>query len=155
MKPYFIAGAIACAMATSAAGATLNATAVNTDQSVGDFSVVFTDTNGNGLLDFNEITDVPSVPVPGGGAFANPTTVTGLVAIPDITNISVAGGVLGPVQLTSWTFNTGLGQIFSPTSDWTYSITGLTKTPEVPLPASVMLLLAGLGGLGVIRKRAK
>ena len=155
MKPYFISGAIACVMAASDAGATLNATAANTDRPIGDFAVVFTDTNGNGLLGFSEITDVPSVPVPSGYAFANPTTVTGLVAIPEIANISVAGGVLGPVLLTSWIFDTGLGQTFRPTSDWTYSITGLVQTPAVPLPASMALLLAGLGGLGIIRKRAK
>lgn len=130
--------------------ATLTATTTGGN---GSFTISYMDTNSNGLFDLSEMTK-----------FSGFTDVFGaqdivLLAVPKIKGISKKGAVAGATldNAKFWNFETaGNVDLKWDTSaskkNWTYSI----NPSQVPLPASLPLMLAGLGGLAMIaRKRLK
>lgn len=129
----------------TATAATLVATEVDTTDSLNEnFTITFTDTNNNRLFDIGELESF--------SGFINqyPT----LLGVPAIAGISVAGELAGVLQPApgSWTFGSPSGQFASTPNFWTYEIKGLAA---IPVPATLPLLLAGLGGLALLRRRAR
>ena len=152
MKTLIIAAAVALAVSGTAPvmAATLTATTTGGN---GSFKITYNDTNGNGLFDLRELihfsgfTDV----------FGAHDTV--ILSVPRIEDIAHFGTVKGATldNRRWWNFETA-GNVdmnwdtSAGTKNWTYSI----NPSQVPLPASLPLLLAGLAGLGLIaRNRSK
>ncbi|MEM6825192.1 MAG: VPLPA-CTERM sorting domain-containing protein [Pseudomonadota bacterium] len=157
------------ASASAISTATLKATGSNlggVDTFLGlDFSIEFDDANGNGLLEASEVTSFSGVIAP----FGDIGVLDVLVSIPNIPGTAVSGAL---VQLPSgfvpgsftdngrrWQFfgddRTGTSSwMQSHASDWTYEITGLpdSSPAPVPLPATLPLILAGLGALRLARR---
>ena len=61
MRILMILGVLIASISTSSAAATLTASPVSSGQDIDLFTVEFADSNGNGLLDFKEITGFPPV----------------------------------------------------------------------------------------------
>jgi hypothetical protein len=120
-----------------------------------DFRITFTDRNGNGLVDFAEITAFSGVGQIESDQFA--ATQGLLLALPQIDGFS-AGGALPGIDMTwnLWTFS-GTGptvpETFGPVGGWTYAIAttpgpSIRPPTPVPLPSAALLLTAALAGLG-------
>jgi hypothetical protein len=152
MKTLALAAALVVAGATAAPAATLTATATGANGNNPSFTIEFEDVNGNGLFDIDELTSFS-------GFTLGPSTVARVLAVPEIGGIAVAGlrpgARVGDIS-GLWYFdanpvdnqwNVGIRP-----NSWTYEITGLTP---VPVPAALPLLLAGLGGLALLRRRAR
>lgn len=158
-----LAAAAAFSMAsTSTSAATV--TAVSTSPGATDFTITFTDDNANNLLDIDEITGFSGISLLSGG---NPV-VTGdiVLSIDTVAGISVggivpgatiaplnnpwafadSGGPLGPLQATI--------AITSSVHNYSIDLDDTGATP-VPLPAGLPLLLAGVGGLGLMAQRKR
>lgn len=95
----------------------------------------------------------------------NVTPVVGLAIADDMGSLLVfesatAGGTIDlfanlPGGLGAGKYNVGLFFVGSQIGDQDWSIQArLVETPAVPLPAGLPLLLAGLGGLAILRRRA-
>lgn len=151
MRLSFMLAAFCAGIAAQTSAATLFATAVNSDQSIGSFTIDFSDANANRLLEFSEVTTFSGAVTL--GIRAGDPPVTRLVKIPTIDGISLAGGVVSG-STDSWTFadRDGTFSTFLTRDAWTYEITGL-DAPAVPLPASVLLFLIALGSFGALRLR--
>ncbi|GAB4541191.1 MAG: hypothetical protein Tsb0019_41000 [Roseibium sp.] len=116
------------------------------------FTVGFTDLNNDGLLDETEVDTFSGITF---NSFATDTGITDTV-LQGI--LQIAGFTTGNTSAF------GTGWIFKPNAytatfhqfqadAFTYSITGLGPSTSVPLPATALLLMSGLVGLGVIRRR--
>ena len=89
-------------------------------------------------------------------------TIVSIQWAPSIPGISNAGVVPGSeifFDLSWWSFEDAnlvdLSWDFAAgASNWTYEISGLDPSP-VPLPASMPLLLAALGAIGLLRRRGR
>lgn len=138
--------AIGLSAASVAGAATLTATTTYPNES---FSIEFDDLNGNSLFDINEL--VSLTPFAG-----TSTTMTAVLAVPEIANISVAGTVPGAIIGGSpglWYFDSNDDNIWNQGSSrfiWTYEISGLS---QIPLPAGLPLALAGFGLLWAVGRR--
>jgi uncharacterized protein (DUF697 family) len=149
MKRFLGFCALAVTIAGGASAATLTATSA--DGIAPSFTIGFTDSNNNNLFDLSELEAFS-----GFFLFVQADVV---LAVPEIAGISVAGSVpgaiLGPLAGV-WYFD-GAGSLDN-TFDvgaapgfWTYDISFAT----VPLPATLPLVVAGLGGLALSRRRAR
>lgn len=127
----------------TASAATLTATGNEGPQE--NFIITFTDTNRNRLFDISELE-----------SFSGPWTTVYpiLLGVPAIAGISVAGELAGVIESApgSWIFTNPSVQFASTPNFWTYEIKGLAA---IPVPATLPLLLAGLGGLALLRRRAR
>lgn len=147
MKNFACTAAFALSLLVggTASAATLIATEVDTTDRLNEnFTITFTDTNNNRLFDIGELESFSGPLVS-----AYPT----LLGVPTFAGISVEG-VLPGVTLApgSWIF-AGPSIVYSATPNfWTYEIRGLAA---IPVPATLPLLLAGLGGLALLRRRAR
>lgn len=103
---------------------------------VSDFSLTFDDLDGDMLFSLNELTTFSGVEF-----FFSTQSYDTLSTAPVIAGISDGTGSI-------WNFNGGSGT--GQSNGWTYS---LTPVAAVPLPASSLLLLGGLGGLIAVRRR--
>ena len=141
---YLCLAAALTAVATASEAATLSATSVN-PSFITDFTVSFDDTNADGLLQFTEITSFSGLKIFG-------TTYTVITGAPPVTGFVERGGDCD-LGCTFWNFaENGLSvPISAPANNWTYTIDGLDAT--IPLPATLPLLLAGFGALGVAARR--
>ena len=150
MKNLIAATALAVLAVAPLTAATLTATSTGGN---GSFVITYLDTNGNGLFDLKELT-----------RFSGFIDVFGahdieVLSVPRIAGIAKAGKLHGAslYQRSWWNFETaGHVDLNWDTSaskgNWTYKI----NPSQVPLPASLPLLLAGLGGLALVaRKRRK
>lgn len=147
------------ASATLANAATLVATSQSSE--FGDFTLDFTDTNGNGLLDIGEIESFSGfqwLTRTIGNAVVDVNTVL------DIAGIANYGTLLeiGQSQ-TNWRFRgyndvgTFIGMQTFQNTLFTYDLTlddpGAGGSTVIPLPASLPLLFGGLGLLWMVRRR--
>lgn len=150
------AGILAGMAASSASAAVLSATSNVTQYT--DFSITFTDLNGNGLFDFNERTSFAGVRI---NPLSTPLQFNELLGIPAILNVTVAsppstwaGSIEAWALEEKWVFGAaGLEPGEGFIDNWTYKITGLTDPAVVPLPAGLPLLLAAIGALALLRRR--
>jgi len=129
-------------LSTEASAATLSATALNTN--VTDFSVSFEDQNLDGLIETSEVTGFSGVTI--SNLIGQTFTLDQLIFVANISGISVNG-------TDKWLFSNGtIGNYDHASYNWSYEI-----SPEplnsVPLPASAILLLAGVLGLIGFRRK--
>lgn len=149
MKTLITTAALALAVlaASPLSAATLTATTAGGN---GSFTIFYTDTNGNGLFDLKELT-----------SFSGFTDVFGahdivLLAVPKIAGIARAGALAGASLYSKswWNFETA-GNVdlnwdtAASKNNWTYKI----NPSQVPLPAGLPVLLAGLAGLALLARR--
>lgn len=133
---------------SSAEAATLHATGFQ--GLIPDFTIEFTDSNGNRLFDIAELTAWSGFVF--GGA-----SVVSLVTVPDFPGQTV-NGTIGVGPLTDrWEFDTqgsnGLTPRVLATKDaWSVDVRGLPPAP-VPVPAAAWLFASALGGLAWLRRR--
>jgi hypothetical protein len=115
------------------------------------FTIDFTDANSDGLLDQSEIDSFSGVTFK---SFSSDPGVTDTVIA---TIYEIAGVTTGGTSAfgTGWIFkpnsSTGTFHQFLPDA-FTYGITGLGTT-VVPVPAAGILLLSGLAGMCLFRRR--
>lgn len=100
----------------------------------------------------------------GGNSFTHGTVSGGTALITDIGNgtallaeLSIGAGMLlmGSMTTTNWHYGDDPAKLRA--NILTYAANGATQieTPQVPLPAALPLLAAGLGGLSLVRARRK
>lgn len=171
MKHLCVAGLLALATGPGPAGAATLSAAWNIGGSGGNtfgnvsldpgnvgtaFTIEFDDLNSNALLDAGEVTTFSGLSfLSGGGTVSRDLVLHWL----DIPNVSVGTGLLGN---TGWMFgvsNSGTtSTFFNETFAYTVTLGQPDPDPDpvdpIPLPASAWLMLAALGGLGVMRRRA-
>jgi hypothetical protein len=142
------------AAASAAEAATLTATSVNPSL-VSSFTVNFTDADGNGILEYHEIDGFSGIEQ--FISFGAPEKLDFLIGIPTIVGVSLAGGndaCDGSCLSTAWYFASapdGTNALGIDFAEFDYNLS-LDLSP-IPLPASALLLGAGLGGLALIRCR--
>jgi hypothetical protein len=150
--------ALAVWLSTGAQAATISAMALN--ESVTSFTIGFSDTNTNGLLDFEEIESFSGVS--GNNFGENPVVFMQILGIPTIAQIAApfipVGGAFDEdswANLDVWLFGgDGNPSSTAATRNWSYQISGLDDPVSVvPLPGGLPLLLAGLAALVVLRGR--
>jgi hypothetical protein len=125
------------------------------------FRIIFDDALGSlsGVLEGSEFQSFAWVSNPYGDGFrellGNAPTIAGLIQVfrtPDFSGAGVS---------TVWVFRQGIGSATAATTQtsvFTYQITGLTPPPPppaVPLPATGVLLVGAVAGLGALRRRAQ
>jgi hypothetical protein len=144
------------AAASAAEAATLTATSVNPSL-LSNFTVNFTDADGDGILEYREIDGFSGIE-----QFVNgqaPEKLDFLIGIPTIDGVSLAGGndACAVVCLnSSWYFASapdGTNALGIDFAEYDYNLS-LGPSP-IPLPASALLLGAGLGGLALFRRRRR
>lgn len=149
--------ALAVWLSTGAQAATISA--MSLDESVTSFTIGFSDTNANGLLDFEEIETFSGV---SGNNFGNVPVFTQILGIPSIAQIAApffpTGSGFDPISWASldvWLFGgAGNPSATAATQKWSYQISGLDDPVSVvPLPGGLPLLLAGLAALVTLRGR--
>lgn len=135
--------------APQASAATLTASSHNALFS--DFTIEFTDSNHNNLLDFSEITSFSGYFRPNRNLFYEV-----VVEVPEMAGLSVGKGT--SAFLNVWVFDSpgdlDTGEFGANYGFWSYKL-DLDPSP-VPLPAALPLLVMGFGALGAIggyRKR--
>ena len=131
--------------------ATLNSNAViiqatSTVSEISDFTVEYTDTNGNGLLDWDEVDSTTGVTTLG-GLYPN------LVGTPDLTDIAAYGNGGFTWATTNWVFSR-IGGIAQLNAAWfTYVVIDDEAPQPVPTPTTLVLLAMGITALGWRRNR--
>lgn len=144
-----LAAGIALASAGEASAAVLRAEAVNGFFS--DFSITFSDANGDGRFDLSELTLFSGVVF---DTLNNPVSLNQLLAVPAAFDFATLLPVTNPSwsELDLWRFGDGNGTFGdAQVASWSYRIE--TDPAVVPLPAGLPLLLAGLGALALLRRR--
>ena len=152
----FLAATLALAVGGPGTAATLSAVPAKGLPYSG-FTIDFTDSDGDGRLDFGEHTYFSGVTFSPG--LDGQQKFTTLLGVPDYLDyLSASASPSLGLTATEWA-NLGLWRFSGPsgTGDafpnfWTYQISGLTPT-AVPLPAGLPLLVAALGALGLLRRR--
>lgn len=100
------------------------------------FSLIFEDEDADELFKLDELVSFSGLPL-GSVEF------TQIDRVPDIMGVTIGTG-------GHWYFSGPTSESILDKDYWTYS-----KTAVVPLPASLPLMLAGLGGLGLLARRKK
>ncbi|MDQ2088915.1 VPLPA-CTERM sorting domain-containing protein [Marimonas arenosa] len=135
--------AVALVVPVSASAATLqlDATIKPGITDVTDFSIVFDDNDGNGLLSIGEILSFSGVTF----NFASVSFDT-VTAVADVSGYTV-GAFSG--SWWGWSQSSGTTTGSSNPNQWSYTISA------VPIPATFPLLAVGIGALGWMRRRRK
>ncbi|MEM6310167.1 MAG: VPLPA-CTERM sorting domain-containing protein [Pseudomonadota bacterium] len=142
---YACAVTLICAAPAAASTLTFTATSQFPNQS-SDFSIVFDDADKDGLLSFDEVVSFSGfTSLQSGNSYSELLRVSPVPALTDEPQTFTSGGF----AINSWLFGEGSDRTTAQPSSFTYAIA------TVPVPASALLLLAGLAGLAVAqRKRA-
>lgn len=154
-----LAGFLAATAAGEAGAAVLTATPFGSFKSL--FTITFTDQNNNRRFDL--LTDpftFSGVTFDDGSPDAR--TFNGILGVPLIAGITTAtapadfGDPLEEwIGTGYWRFSAASGPFGEGQSiEWTYDLTGLPDPAVVPLPAGLPLLLAAVGALALLRRRA-
>lgn len=114
-----------------------------------DFTIVFDDTSGDGLLQLSELISFSGTTLTGPSAFV----FDAILAVPDLLGISTQdGGVIIGTAGENWTFNdTTFGAIGVSPVFWLDYTSRILSVPE---PTTLALFCAGLLGFTFRRKRA-
>jgi hypothetical protein len=152
--------AILLSAAGAAQAATLIVTPTVVNTSFSSFQIGYTDRNGNGLIDFTEMTSFSGVNQTEFSQF--PAYQEFIVAMPAIAGISTGGAFPGIDNAANlWMFSAAgetSVQTLAEVGQFTYAIApspgpGDPPPAPIPLPASALLLGAAIGGLALARRR--
>ena len=112
--------------------------------SVGSFSFQFLDSDFDALVSLDEV--IPGTIDP---LFSSLPLILG---VPTVAGFADGGSLHPTLGTPVWFFGSSTGgQTSSPASTFTYSISPVPTT--VPVPATLPLAVAGLGALGLLRRR--
>ncbi len=140
--------ALSLALAAPSAAATLQLTATsNFPLQSGDFSIIFDDLDGDMKLSADEVVSFSGYSFLQLGKFYS--ELLRISPVPAETDEPVTL-TSGGFAINSWLFGEGGDGTTAQPSSFTYSI---SPVAEVPLPASALLLLAGVGGLYGMRRK--
>ena len=130
----------------SAATLSFQATSLFPDQS-SDFSIVFDDTDGDGLLSADEVVSFSGFTnLQLGISYSELLRVSPVPAETDEPQTFTSGGF----PINTWLFGEGTDRTTAQPSSFTYSVSAIAA---VPLPASAALMIFALGGFVVARTR--
>jgi hypothetical protein len=121
------------------------------------FQIFFTDKNGNGLVDFPEITSFSGVRQTTDSTL--PLLQTTLLGMPGLAGFTVAGIAPGSNASTNaWYFTASSDnqwQIGEAADSWTYQMQLSEEPAPIPLPATALLLGAAVAGLAGLRRKTR
>lgn len=135
--------ALICATPLTASTLTFKATSQFPDQS-SNFSIVFDDSDNDGLLSFDEVVSFSGfTSLQTGIGYSELLRVSPIPVLTDEPQTFTSGGF----AINSWLFGEGGDRRTAQPSSFTYEIT------SVPVPASFLLLLAGVTSLLAARPK--